>query len=622
MDCDRSGSLLSERFYLKERLSEGGSGEIYLAEDRNCGDLQKKWVVKWVDRKKNGPWFECLKNEVRILESVQHPNMSTIHYYEEIEEGFFMVIDYIEGETAKDILKRDGNLSEDRVLKWMRTVCSVLSYLHTTGKQPIIYADLTPANLMISHEDTVYLLDYGISRELKDPNHYPALGTRGFAAPEQYIDGSGKLDERTDIYSVGATLFNLLTDQLPVDTDHPKKICSDITSATDTLVSKCLQHNPERRFQSIQELTDAIEAILVNLNGEQVNKRHQIIGFFLLLAILSLMVAVCSGMLWIRECQEAGHALELSGDEKLSKGDLIGAEKDYFLSLEKTPEESSIYKKLFRLMQGTYTDDEICEIFKEQTDYRYFDPEFALVLSMHCLEERTGQYHDYAENLLKQAAHQGNRNEKELAGVLMPFLEVDISERETERILKTFKELCEEEMNGSEWLYFLLKVSDRLNLSDAMYDQIVLKMEATLKSENEFYEIVPLYHLLMEYYYQKSQRLPENREAALEKAVFYSRQTELFATMKDKPEQAILRAKIYVESEQVEEAEAVLKRALNRNQDDRLILMELVRINLDRDVQKASDYFKQLTDLGKDDLSENLLNQINSLSLVLEMRGR
>ncbi len=224
MDCDRSGSLLSERFYLKERLSEGGSGEIYLAEDRNCGDLRKKWVVKWVDRKKNGPWFEYLKNEVRILESVQHPNMSTIHYYEEIEEGFFMVIDYIEGETAKDILKRDGNLSEDRVLKWMRTVCSVLSYLHTTGKQPIIYADLTPANLMISHEDTVYLLDYGISRELSDPEHYQALGTRGFAAPEQYIDGSGKLDERTDIYSVGATLFNLLTDQLPIDTDHPKKI--------------------------------------------------------------------------------------------------------------------------------------------------------------------------------------------------------------------------------------------------------------------------------------------------------------------------------------------------------------------------------------------------------------
>src|SRR5581483_11294161 len=158
------------------------------------------------------------KHEAMLLASLTHPNLPRI-YEQFTEDGrWYLVMDFIEGETLEEYLLKlvGGRLAVDRVLSIAIQVCTVLEYLHNR-QPPIIFRDLKPANIMLTPPGHIYLIDFGIARHFTPgkSRDTSALGSSGYAAPEQY--GKAQTTPRADIYALGATMHELLTGLNPAD---------------------------------------------------------------------------------------------------------------------------------------------------------------------------------------------------------------------------------------------------------------------------------------------------------------------------------------------------------------------------------------------------------------------
>ena len=156
------------------------------------------------------------KSEARILHHLRHPNLPRVYDFFEDDGRHYLVMDYIEGQTLEAMLE-NGPLSEAQVGEVARTLCEVLAYMHAQ-RPPVIFRDLKPANVMVETSGHLKLIDFGIAKmfEASEQNRTHTLirsaGTPGFAAPEQYGAGT---DERSDIYSLGATLYCCITGVTP-----------------------------------------------------------------------------------------------------------------------------------------------------------------------------------------------------------------------------------------------------------------------------------------------------------------------------------------------------------------------------------------------------------------------
>src|SRR5262249_55081869 len=162
-----------------------------------------------------------------------------------------------------------GPLPERDVLRWMLGVCDVLAYLHNQ-RPPIIVRDLKPANIMVTPQGDVRLIDFGIARTYKPGKvgNTENLGTMTYASPEHL--GQAQTDARSDIYSLGATIFHLLTNHEPTPMETPapgslRRYMPTLDAATEALVLRAMELDPERRFQSAGELRDALARCLALL---------------------------------------------------------------------------------------------------------------------------------------------------------------------------------------------------------------------------------------------------------------------------------------------------------------------------------------------------------------------
>src|SRR5438445_6005634 len=207
----------------------------------------------------------AFQREAFLLAGLTHPNLPRI--YEQFNDAgrWYLVMDYIEGETLETYLnKMGGKLPIEKVLNIGIQLCSVLDYLHT--RQPsIIFRDLKPANVMLTAGDHIFLIDFGIARHFKpgQAKDTSALGSSGYAAPEQY--GKMQTTPRADIYSLGATLHQLLTGNDPSDTPfhfaplrlhhHPSLV------KLDALIMQLLEVDISKRPASIAELKQKLQVI-------------------------------------------------------------------------------------------------------------------------------------------------------------------------------------------------------------------------------------------------------------------------------------------------------------------------------------------------------------------------
>lgn len=264
----RVGTVLGGKYEILKKIGQGGMSVVYLAMDTR---LNKQWAIKEIKRGKNQDAKTLLKGlqmEANILKMVDHPVLPRIVDIIDHSGTVFVVMDYIEGRPLSEVLKIEGAQSQEKVIGWAKELCSALDYLHSMNP-PIIYRDMKPSNIMLKPDGKVKLIDFGTAKELDVESlaDTTALGTRGYAAPEQFGDAKGrgiyKTDARTDIYSLGATLYHMVTGKNPSEPPYVMKPIrywnSALSSGIEKIIHKCTMPNPEERYQSCAELLYDLE---------------------------------------------------------------------------------------------------------------------------------------------------------------------------------------------------------------------------------------------------------------------------------------------------------------------------------------------------------------------------
>jgi eukaryotic-like serine/threonine-protein kinase len=281
-----AGTLLNGRYEIVRRIGGGGMGAVYLAKDRNLGDAPravKEMVEAHLDPTQHEKAIGDFKRESLLLTSLEHPCIPTIYdyFYDEKAGRFYLVMKYISGGDLASRLRSAaaGRLDERTVADWGMQVADVLEYLHSRPK-PIIYRDLKPANLMIDgNTSRIMLIDFGIARWVKqEEKGVTAVGTMGYAPPELF---GGRVEPRSDVYSLGATMFHLLTGSDPQDNPllifdftknpRPRQITPSISTEMELILMRSVEYKPEDRFRSAGEMRDSLATHLEKLMAGKVS---------------------------------------------------------------------------------------------------------------------------------------------------------------------------------------------------------------------------------------------------------------------------------------------------------------------------------------------------------------
>jgi serine/threonine protein kinase, bacterial len=265
------GTLLLDRYSIVNRVGGGGMGSVYQARDKRLAErlcAVKEMIEMFADQAQRAKAVEDFKREAEVLAQLDHPSIPTVFDYF-IEGGrYYLVMRWIGGgDLAEQMRLRGGTVDEATVTKWSIQICDVLHYIHSQ-KPPIIYRDLKPANLMIDDKTgRVMLVDFGIARIVRPTEKgVTAIGTMGYAPPELF---AGKVEPRSDVYSLGATIFHMLTGADPQDNPllifdfsknpRPSQINSAISPEMERILMKMVAHKPEDRQLSALELMRALE---------------------------------------------------------------------------------------------------------------------------------------------------------------------------------------------------------------------------------------------------------------------------------------------------------------------------------------------------------------------------
>ena len=258
----KKGTVLEGRYEIIKRIKKGGMGAVYKVLDTKLDYIcaLKELLDLYGTKEEQEKATAKFKNEARLLARLDHPNLPRVSDYFVSNDRYYLVMNFIEGEDLDTMLKKDGNpgLPEHLVIKWARDILKVLAYLHSHNP-PIIYRDIKPANIMLHKDGRVMLIDFGIARIVRpDEGTQTNIGTDGYAPEEQYY---GKVDKRSDIYALGATMHHLLSGitPLPFKFDPLRKIDPRISSEIESVVAKALKEKPEDRFGSAEEMLLALD---------------------------------------------------------------------------------------------------------------------------------------------------------------------------------------------------------------------------------------------------------------------------------------------------------------------------------------------------------------------------
>ncbi len=256
-------------------LGAGGMGKVYKV--RNViSERVEAMKILLPDLTSNQSLADRFLREIRLLATLHHPNIAALRTALTYENQLVMIIEYVEGETIANRIAR-APLSTAEVINYSDQCLNALSYAH---KQNIIHRDIKPANMMLTPEGVVKLMDFGIARSNKDgslTSTGTTLGSLNYMPPEQ-VRGEAA-DARSDIYSFGASLYEMLTGKLPFDTDSqyalmtaqlnsdpppPITLRSDLPPALNQIILMCMAKDPDKRFQSADALRAALKTIPVS----------------------------------------------------------------------------------------------------------------------------------------------------------------------------------------------------------------------------------------------------------------------------------------------------------------------------------------------------------------------
>lgn len=261
------GAIIENTYRITAMLGKGVLGTVFLAEHIRT---KKKWTIKCFDKKHKDIAHISKRTlvETGILNNMSHPGLPTIADILETSDMLFVVMDYIEGTPLSSIIANHGAQPESTVIEWFKQLCSTMNYLHS--RQPaVIHNDIHPQNIMLRPDGKLIMIDFGSSFELAGSGEDTLLlGTTFFAAPEKY---NGVVDTRTDIYALGMTMYSLLTGHDPSKPPYTlsslREISPNVSLGLESIIEKCLERNPDDRYQKIDEILYELD------NIEQVNAR-------------------------------------------------------------------------------------------------------------------------------------------------------------------------------------------------------------------------------------------------------------------------------------------------------------------------------------------------------------
>jgi serine/threonine protein kinase len=265
------GRVLSGRYAVGELIGRGGMAEVHLATDRV---LQRPVAVKVL-----GDWLtgddtfvERFRREARAAARLSHPGLVAV-YDTGSEDGIhYIVMEHVAGETLADLLRRDGRLPPERAASIARGVAGALAVAHAAG---IVHRDVKPANVMLTRDGRTKLMDLGIARGLEGESitrTSSILGTAGYLSPEQAR--GERVDHRSDIYSLGCVVYEMLTARQPFEADNPVAVAfkhvheepvppssrePSVPPALDEVTLRAMAKDPAARFPSADEMSAALD---------------------------------------------------------------------------------------------------------------------------------------------------------------------------------------------------------------------------------------------------------------------------------------------------------------------------------------------------------------------------
>jgi predicted Ser/Thr protein kinase len=265
---DIAGAL-GTRYEILDTLGEGGMGLVYRVRDRETSETLALKVLR-PEIAGDPTVMERFKDEIRLARRITHKNVSRIYDFNRVDDLVFITMEYVDGESLREYLKRAGKFPPERVMDLARQIAAGLGEAHAQG---VVHRDLKPENVMLARDGLVKIMDFGIARALGGTNTRTTtvVGTPGYMAPEQ---SQGKsVDQRADLYALGLILYECLTGRraftgaTPVEMAlkqlkdrpvPPRKFLQHIPAHLESVVLRCLEKEPARRFSSASELQRAL----------------------------------------------------------------------------------------------------------------------------------------------------------------------------------------------------------------------------------------------------------------------------------------------------------------------------------------------------------------------------
>ena len=281
--------ILADRYRIEELVGEGGHGRVYRAFDQ---ELERTVAIKVASTITPTP---DLLTEARRVASLKHPNLVPVFDVGRHEDQLFVVSEFIKGQTLSDVIEAK-TLTQSECITIIRRIADALAYAHESG---FVHRDIKPGNILLDENGSPYLADFGIAASLDDLSEgkVSSSGTLAYMSPEQLANESQLIDQRTDIYSLGVVLFELLTGQRPYKARTPLALREQIlfrqpsslralvptaSSGLEQVCNRALAKHPADRFQNVEDFADSLS----NSNSQRAaSRRNLIVGGVILMAL-------------------------------------------------------------------------------------------------------------------------------------------------------------------------------------------------------------------------------------------------------------------------------------------------------------------------------------------------
>jgi outer membrane protein assembly factor BamB/tRNA A-37 threonylcarbamoyl transferase component Bud32 len=263
------GVVLQGRYAIEGALGVGGMSVVYRGRDLRFKDVVRPCAIKemYQSAPDSNTRLLNLKNferESGLLATLHHPAIPKVYDFFEENGRFYLILELVPGKDLETVLDEAGEpLPEDRVARWAAQICDVLAYLHNHTPEPIVFRDMKPSNVMVTPDERVVLIDFGIARNLnRGDRKGTMIGTEGYSPPEQY---RGLAEPRGDLYALGATLHHLLTASDPrLETpftfhERPLRALNPAVSPElEAVVARALEYDASVRWNSAEEMKQAL----------------------------------------------------------------------------------------------------------------------------------------------------------------------------------------------------------------------------------------------------------------------------------------------------------------------------------------------------------------------------